>query len=506
MTATVNTLDPILATQAFEAQVYSLIFDPLIATRADGTNVPILAVSVPTLANGGIAKDGLTITYRLRRGVRWQDGAAFSSRDVAFSWRAVMNPNTAVTTRHGYDIIARIDTPDAFTAVVHLKHPFAPFVQTFFAHSDSPYDILPEHLLGKFRSLDGIAFDSAPIGTGPYKLVKWARGDRLDFARNDDYFLGRPAIPKITIRYVPDENVAAEQIRSHELDWFIEATPRVYRQIDGVAGVRTVLVPFNGYDAIQFNVKAAPVDDPRVRAAIGLALDKAALVRDVTYGVEQPAREDLPPFMWASDPHAGTVLHDLPAAKRLLDAAGWKPGADGIRTRRGERLALQLDFRVDSLTDRNRGVVIASMLKDAGIDVELKGYTTALLYGAFAGGGIEATGKFEAALSTWYAGADPDDSTQLLCDQFPPAGYNWSRYCNPSLDAAETVALTHYDRPTRTKAYAAIQRTLAADNPFVYLWWPRQIEAVNDDLQGFEPNGIVEDWNAYAWRFGAPKR
>ncbi len=501
MSGNVNTLNPILATQVFESQVFSLALDPLVATKPDGTNVGILAATVPTLENGGIARDGRTITYHLRHGVKWQDGAAFSSRDVAFSWRAVMNPNTAVATRHGYDVVASIDTPDAWTVVVHLKRPFSPFVQTFFAHSDQPYAIIPEHILGRYHDLNNVPFNSMPIGTGPYRLVDWARGDRFEFVANENYFLGRPKISKITIHIVPDENTIVTQMRSHELDWFIEASPRVYRQIKAIDGIDARLVPFNGYDAIQFNTRAAPFDDARVRRAIGFAIDKPALVRDVTYGVETPATEDLPSFLWAFDPHAGRSTRDLPGAKALLDAAGWQTGPDGIRVRDGKRLALQLAFRTDSLTDRNRGVVIASMLRDAGIDVELKEYTTALLYAAASGGGIMATGRYEAALTTWYAGADPDDSSQMFCDQFPPAGLNWSRYCNPAVDAAEQSALAHYDRPTRARAYAVVQQALATDAPWVYLWWPRQIEPINSDLKNFAPNGIIEDWNAYAWTY-----
>jgi ABC-type transport system substrate-binding protein len=88
-----------------------------------------------------------------------------------------------------------------------------------------------------------------------------------------------------------------------------------------------------------------------------------------------------------------------------------------------------------------------------------------------------------------------------MCDQQPPSGYNWSRYCRANVDAAERTALSHYDRPTRKAAYAVVQRALAADVPYVYLWWPRAIEAFNSDLRGARPNGIIEDWNAYQWRF-----
>jgi peptide/nickel transport system substrate-binding protein len=177
-----------------------------------------------------------------------------------------------------------------------------------------------------------------------------------------------------------------------------------------------------------------------------------------------------------------------------------------VRVNGGRRLSIGLAFRSDSLTDRNRGVVIVSMLREAGFDVQLKGYTTALLYASPSGGGILSSGNYDAGLQTWYAGVDPDDSSQLLCNQIPPAGYNWSRICDPNLDAAEMTALGHYDIPTRKRAYYRVQDILASEVPQVYLWWPRQIEAASSDLQNFRPNGIVEAWNAYAWSFAGAER
>jgi peptide/nickel transport system substrate-binding protein len=493
-----NTFNPFLSTQQVEAFVQAFVFDPLIATDEKGRDVPILAATVPTLENGGVSRDGLTITYRLRRNVRWQDGAPFTSRDVAFSFRAIMNPATAVATRHGYDDIARVDTPDPYTAVFRLKRPFAPAVHTFFAHSDAPYYILPAHVLERFPDLNHVAFNEKPVGTGPFKLVRWLRGDRIAYAANDGYFLGKPKLRRIVVHLVPDENTIASQLRAHEIDWFSAATPRMYPQLTTIPGFGVRLVPTNASDAIMFNTKRVPFDDPNVRRAIGYAIDKRKLVQEVTFGTTVPATEDLPSFMWAFDPKAGTSGHHAAAASRLLNAAGWRRGADGIRAKDGKRFVMGIAFRSDSITDRNRSVIIASMLKEAGIETELKGYTTSLLYGP-PGAGILADGKFDAGLQTWYAGSDPDDSTQLLCDQVPPKGFNWTRYCNPAMDAAQRIALSRYDRPTRKRAYATIEQLLAQDAPFVYLWWPRLIESVNTDLKNFRPNGIVESWNAWEW-------
>ena len=505
-TGATNTLNPILTTQQFEVQAEALAMDPLIATDPEGRDVPILADRVPTLANGGISLDGLAITYHLRRGVVWQDGAPFSSHDVAFTWRAIMNPNTNVATRHGYDQVAWVDTPDAYTAVFHLKRRFAPAVHTFFAHSDSPIFIIPAHLLERYRDLNNVPYNSLPVGTGPYRVVSWLHGDRIEYEANPRYFLGKPRIARIVLHYIPDENTVVNEMRSGEIDWFVSASPRAYPGLKSIPGIKVHLVPFNGADSIIINVTRAPLSDVRLRRAIGLAIDKRQLVHEVTYDTTVPATEDLPAFMWAFDPRAGTVERDLPAARALLEAAGWQAGPDGIRVRDGHRLSIGMAFRTDSLTDRNRGVVIASMLREAGFDVELKGYTTALLYASPSGGGILSSGNYDAGLQTWYAGIDPDDSSQLLCDQRPPSGYNWSRICDPNLDAAEMTALTHYDLPTRKRAYDRIQEILAAQAPFVYLWWPRQIEAVSTRLQNFRPNGIVEDWNAYAWSFEGAER
>lgn len=493
-----NTLNPILSTQEAEAFIEGFAFDPLIATDEKGRDVPILAAVVPTSENGGIARDGLTITYKLRRNVRWQDGAPFTSRDVAFSYHAIMNPATTVSTRHGWDQIARVETPDPYTAVFRLKRPFAPAVHTFFAHSDAPYYVLPAHLLERYPDLNHVPFNAKPVGTGPFKLERWLRGDRLEFVATDGYFFGKPKLRRVVIHLVPDENTIASQMRAHEIDWFSVATPRMYPQLKAIDGLDVRLVPMNASDAIMFNIRRPPFDDANIRRAIGLAIDKRLLVHEATYDTTVPATEDLPSFMWAFDPKAGTTARDLPAANALLERAGWSRTADGIRFKDGKRLTMGLAYRTDSITDRNRGVLIASMLKDAGIDVELKGYTTSLLYGP-PGAGILADGKFEAALQTWYAGSDPDDSTQLTCDQLAPKGFNWARYCNAEMDAAQRDALSHYDRPTRKRAYAKIEELLARDAPFVYLWWPRQIEAVNTDFREFRPNGIVESWNAWEW-------
>src|SRR5947209_16640581 len=165
----------------------SLAFDELVTLDDKQHEVPDLAAEVPTLQNGGIAKDGKTVTYHLRSNVKWQDGAPFSSADVKFTWQLVMNPRNNVESRRGYDAVATVDTPDVNTVVFHLKHPFAPFVDTVFGESDTAYRILPKHLLATYPDINQIPFNSQPVGTGPFRVVKWIRGDRIEDVANANY-------------------------------------------------------------------------------------------------------------------------------------------------------------------------------------------------------------------------------------------------------------------------------------------------------------------------------
>ncbi len=163
-----NSLNPLLTSESIENDLDGLIFNGL--THEDDRNVtqPDLATVVPTQQNGGISKDGKTITYHLRRGVRWQDGVPFTSSDVKFTWQAIMNPNTLTGNRVPYDQVRSVDTPDTNTVVFHLKGPYAPFVAEAFNSTTIEY-IVPQHLLRNYRDLNKVPFNVKPVGTGPYK-------------------------------------------------------------------------------------------------------------------------------------------------------------------------------------------------------------------------------------------------------------------------------------------------------------------------------------------------
>ncbi len=487
-----RTLNSLLSTQTSELAIERLFGDLLVTVDARGRFVPDLSAAVPSTANGGISPDGLTITYRLRPHVRWQDGEPFSSADVKFTYDAIMNPANDVVSRHGYDIVARVETPDANTVVFHLKHRFAPFVATVFGESDGPFCILPAHVLAQRKTINDAPYNAMPIGTGPFRVVKWLRGNRIELVRNDDYFLGLPKLKKIVISFPSDENAEIVELRTHEIDWAFQMSVNAYRSLRAISTdeVRNVLTPFNGYEAIIFNASRGPTSDVRIRRAITLALDKRALVGKLAPGVAEPATEDLPPFLWAYDPTVPRDGYDLGAAKNLLAAAGYGPA---------KHLGLDLYFEQSDAANRSLGVQIQSLLAPLGIDITLHPQLSSVYYASYGQNGTLERGNFDLGLNRWISGVDPDDSSQFTCSNIPPNGVNPPHFCDPQMDAAQSIALASYDQSVRKLAYGRIQHMLEREAPQDFLWWPKEINAINPDLHGFSPNPVTETWNAWTW-------
>jgi len=495
-----KTLNPLLSSTTIDGFVDRLMFEPLISADDRGNPVPMLAREVPSRANGGISADGLTITYRLRRGMRWTDGVPVTSKDVQWSWQAIENPANDVISRHGYDVIRSIDTPDLFTAVIHLRQPFAPFVNTFFAESDQPYDIVPAHVLSRYHDVNQIAFNTAPtVSDGPFRFVEWVHGDHILVTANDAFFLGPPKLRRIRCDIVPDETTQVQLLQTHALDYVFQPSVNTYREASTVPDIHIIWNNMNGYEGIGFNLTHAPLGDRRVRLAIASAIDKTQIVRALTSGQEKVATEDLPDWLWAFNPAAIPPAFDPARAKALLAQAGYIIGSDGVARRNGIPLHLEFVSDTSTLTHRKLVVLVQAMLKNVGIQTDVKLYPLDILYAPAGMGGIMHRGQFDLITLPWYAGIDPDNSSQFLCENQPPYGYNDTHYCVPEMQAAQARALSSYDLRVRTQAYHEIEAMLARDNPIVFLWWTRQQELISIDFKGFDPNPVLESWNAWQW-------
>jgi peptide/nickel transport system substrate-binding protein len=493
--------NPIYPTNQEDDYLSSLCFDLLITQDGAGRLVPALAAAVPTTRNGGISADGKTIRYPLRRGVKWHDGAPFTSADVAFSWRAITSPRNAVPNRHGYDRVERVDTPDPYTVVFHLKTPYAPFVRTVFAEADTTFRVIPKHLLENLESLDRSDFNVHPIGTGPYKFVRWDRGQSVSYEANPDYFGGAPHIAKVVVRIIPDFTTLAVELRTHHLDFGLLDSNgfNLLRDAEGLVGE---LISANGFGGYLMNTTHPPLDDVRVRRAIARAVDREGIVKRVSFGTARPGYADIPPEFYGGSAAGDPNRYDPGAARALLDAAGWKMGADGIRARNGKRLELQLVDYSGSPSANSNDVQVQSMLRAIGIDAQIKDFAPPQYFAAASAGGPIAGGNYDIGQFGWLSGTDLDNSVLFTRAAQPPNGRNYTRYVSPEMEALQRGALATYDDAKRRSIYAKIEALVVRDSPMVFLSYPRLRVVRSADLRRPAPNFVTLWWNVAAWSFG----
>ena len=322
-----DSLNPLLSTMDLSYDLSSLILSYLVSADAHGTPAGDLATAMPSLANGGISYDGKTYTYHLRGGVRWHDGAPLTARDVAFSWRLIMNPRNNVLHREGYDQVARIDTPDDHTVVVRLKRRYPPFVTQFFTTlQEGAKPVVPEHLLRGAREINDVPFNAHPVGTGPFPFVAWDRGRRITLAANERYFKGRPKLERVELSILPDMNTVATALRTHEVDMPVSSNPLLYDLFRATPGMRAALTDWNSQEILMLDDARPALRHAEVRRAIGINLTIKPYPYKGIYAFDGPivnGRFDLAVF-------ANTLPYD-PASTCTLACDNFAPKGENSR-------------------------------------------------------------------------------------------------------------------------------------------------------------------------------
>ncbi len=491
-----NTLNPPLSGLIEEGEVEGAIFNGLVQFDGNANLVPDLAVAVPTLGNGGISRDGRTITYHLRHDLKWQDGVPLTSADVAFTYRAYTDPKVNTFYTQTYKRITSLDTPDPYTVVIHMQTPFALAILQFFERSTGGY-VIPEHILAKSADFNTDPFGKHPLGSGPFVLDRWDHGSLIVLKANPHYFAGQPKVREVDIHIVPNPNTQITMASSHELDVAAYLTPVQYPLVKAIPGMHALLVTTLLERFLTFNCTREPFTDPTVRRALALALDRDRINQTAYLGTAVTAQTLIPPTNWAYDPQ-GAPAYDPALAKSLLDKDGWVAGADGIRAKNGR----QLSFNLLNQTESNALGTMAQEIQRAwlaiGASVDIRAVAKNVIYG---NPGLATDGKFDVLLDDWEADPDPDRNQIIETKSFAPHSYNDAFYSDPDVDRWSEQAVTTYDLATRKQLYSLIQRRLNRDLPYVPLVWEGRIFAVNDELRNFEPPpGSTSFWNAQTWQ------
>ena len=475
--------------------IQTCVVEGLVTSDERMNIVPLLATEVPTRENGDVVlrpDGGMDVTWKLRPGVKWHDGHSHTSADVKFTVDAMLKGDWKPESTDGFDRITSVDTPDSLTAVVHYKEIWAPY-QTQFMRGT-----LPRHLLSG-RDIDKASdYNRSPMGTGPYRVAEWKTGEYVLLEKVPNYWRGAeyPRIRRILFRFLTNTTTRINQLKAGEVHLVALVPWDKVRELRSVSTLRLNQVLGNGYEHVTLNERHfPPFADVRVRQALAHAIDRDLLVKTILDGLVTTVNGPIQPLSWAYEPGVATYPYDPAKSRALLDAAGWKLGADSVRSRDGRRLAFTLITQTGFAIRENVSQAIQKQLKDVGVAVQVK-----LLDGT-AISPVWFSGDFDAMLHWWQSGADPEITTFFAADRTPPAGRNINYLDDAVLTRLLYASDRTVDRTQRRDLLRQAQRRVAELVPELTLYNTSKIDAVPMSLRNFKgnPSNAGPFWNVHEW-------
>ena len=435
-------LDPRIGVDAQSERIDNLIFDDLL-TRGDDLDV------APGLAERWEIPDRLTYIFHLHQGVKFHDGRPLTSRDVKWTFDTLLQGKVRSTKAAVYRFVDRIDAPDDFTVVFHMKEPSATLLWNL---SDGAIGIVPYG--------SGNEVTTHPMGSGPFKFVSAETDKEVIVERNDDYWGDKAKLARVRFAVVPDATTRALELRKGSADAAINAlTPDMVQTLQRNPSLAVERAPGTVLAYLGFNLRDPILQDVRVRQAIAYALDRRPMIEYLWRGEAQPARSILPPQSWAYNGDVPVYDHNPEKARQLLDAAGY-PIVNGTR----------FHLTMKTSTDENTRLMVAVMqqqLRDVGIALDIRSFEFATFFADVTRGVFQLYGL------RWIGGNEDPDIFEYAFHsaKFPPNGANRGFYSNSTVDALIDEGRREVDPKVRKPIYAELQRILAEELPYIDLWY-----------------------------------
>lgn len=490
-----DSINPMFGHTVATDEAALMLFSYLMRYDDNGNMIPDLALQVPTYANGGISKDGKTITFHLRK-AQWADGVPLTSKDWLFTYHAVMNPANNTKMLFGWDDIASAQAPDDHTIVVHLKQANSTILGIFAMGGDA-YPPLPAHILAKYPDINRVPFNQHPLSSGPYILKEWNHGSNLVFVPNPKYFRGAPKLKEVVWKVIPNVNTLFNELQTHEIDVYSDVDQLHIPQLSSLKGFTVSHRLIANWRHLGINTNKPLLHDVRVRLAIAEGVDWKRINDTIYHGYNQLAVSDIFPQSWAA-PNIPPYKYDQEDSKRLLAQAGFTMGSDGyLHNKDGQTLRLSISTNTDNQPNNQAEVQIQSQLRPLGIDIEIRNYPTSLL---FAQDGPLYQGKYDLEWSVSTNAPDPDNSGLWNSRYIPPHGGNTSWLHDPVIDQTSDAALATFDQAKRKALYQREEEAIHKDVPAVFFYWENSYTAMNSDLKGYKPGAFIADmWNCWEW-------
>ena len=480
-------------TSQFLTDIELTMVEGLIVSNDKNEYIPVLAKQVPTVANGLVktrADGKLELTWPLQQGVMWHDQVhEFTADDVCFTWKYVVSVGSEVYNRNSYLPISDCRVQDKYTAVMVWDKPSAIYNGLFEA-------ILPKYMLEGKDIVKYDPYNRSPVGTGPYIFSEWKSGEYVRVKRNPNYWRGTqyPYADEIVFRFIPDINTRLNAVKAGEVD-FAQMTPTQVKDVKDLPNFNLTLVQQNSWQHFDMSIKtergARIFGDKNVRQALFMLIDKKTIVEGVLEGTVQVADTVAPTTSPFFNPNVKKYPYDPTAAKKLLDDAGWKVGATGIREKGSDKLQLTALLSSADAIGKLYWQVIQQNMKAAGVDIlidtkEAAARTT-----------VWRSGQWELQISRWVLPADPSVTGLYSCK----GSNNMTGFCDPVMDEQMIKSDEELDAAKR-KAFLFKAQELLAENAFsLPVYYNVNPIVTTKKLGNFKASGtnLGSFWNVYEW-------
>lgn len=518
-------LNPHLAVGVKDVTGSRIFYEPLADFDAEGQLVPVLAAEIPSAQNGGISRDGTTVTWTIKKGVSWHDGTPLTAADVVFTWEYAADPATAATTLGIYRDLERVEKVGEHAVKVVFKQP-SPFWAEPFCGSGGT--VIPRHIFGAYRGARSreAPANIKPVGTGPYRLVDFKPGDTVRAEIHPGYHVAnRPFFDSVEMKGGGDAVSAARAVlQTGECDfaWNVQVEDDILKRLEQGGKGRVLISPSSSPEHLRLNFSdpwrevdgerssaktSHPLlSDPAVRAALGLLVDRAGIQEQI-YGrggqatanfLNTPARFRSGNTRWE---------HSVDRANQALEDAGWKRGADGVRAREGKRLKLVFQTSINATRQKTQAIVKQAAAR-AGVEMELKSVVASVFFSSDPAN-PDTSSHFYADLQMYAIFMGRPDPQRFM-EQFTSwqiaqkdnkwALGNNTRWKSDEYDRLWKAAEREMDAVKRAALFIRMNDMVVREGVVIPIVWRNEATAVTNRLRGVEITPWGSDlWNLAFW-------
>ena len=485
----ISGLIPNITSDSSSHEIGGLIYSNLVRTNKD------LEVEGELAERWDVSKDELTITFYLRKGVKWHDGEEVTAEDVDFTYRYMIDPKTPTAYAESFRQVRKAEVVDRYTYRVTYDKPYAPGLLSWGIW------ILPRHILEPAWKagvdLRTTQQNRRPVGSGAYRFVEWKTGEKVVLESNHDYFEGRPYINRVVYRIIPDPSTIFLELKAKDID-MAGLTPIQFRRQTEYPAFQKAFHRYqylaNAYTYLGFNLRDPRFQDKRVRQAIAHAIDKQEIIDGVLLGLGRQAVGPYKPGTWWYKVDVKTFPFDPERAKALLAEVGWKPGSDGILEKDGKPFSFTIRTNQGNLVRQQTAEIIQRRLMAIGIDVKIHVVEWAAFLNTFI-----RKRDFEAIILGWGLGTDPDQYEIWHSSKTGSEELNHISYSNPKVDDLLEAGRRTFDQARRKAIYGELQEIMAEDQPVVFLFVPDALSVVSSRVRGIEPAAAGISYNFTKW-------